>query len=76
MFAAIQGVYLGKVAVGFGGPLILVIPVSGLYIELDHLKYEATTYFILATAYISGCISFLFGAVDADFSPDVDGLSW
>ena len=61
-------------AVGFGGPVILIMPVSGLHIELDYLKYEATTYFILATAYISGCLSFLFGAVVADFSPDVDGL--
>lgn len=75
MFAAIQGVQLGKVAVGFGGPVILIMPVSGLHMELDHLKYEATTYFMLATAYISRCLSFIFGAVAADFSPDVDGLS-
>lgn len=40
----------------------------GLHIELDQLKYEATEYFTLTTTYISGCLSFLFGAVDADLS--------
>jgi hypothetical protein len=41
---SIQGVHLQKEAVVFGSPLILTMPVSGLHIDLDELKNEATSY--------------------------------
>ena len=41
--APVQGVHLWKEAVVFRGPLILVMPISGLHIDLDQLKGEAST---------------------------------
>ena len=37
--ASVQGVHLSKV---FGCPLILMIPISGLHIDIDQLDDEAT----------------------------------
>ena len=39
----VRDVHLWKEAVVFGGPLILVMPVSGLCIALDPLEDDATT---------------------------------
>ena len=38
----VQGVQLRKEVVVIVGPLILVMPILGLHIYLDHLKNEAT----------------------------------
>jgi hypothetical protein len=42
--AHVQGVHLQKEAMAFIVPLILVIPVSGLPIDMDKLKNKATPY--------------------------------
>ena len=49
---------LQKEAIVFGGPLVLVMPVSGLYVNLDQLENEATPYFTpLATLESSSFLS-------------------
>jgi hypothetical protein len=37
----VQGVHLRKKATLFGVPLILIMPVSGLHIDLDQIQNEA-----------------------------------
>ena len=55
--APVQRVQLQKEALVIEGPLILVLPVSGLYIDLDKLKNEATPQF---TSLATSESSFLF----------------
>jgi hypothetical protein len=42
LFALVEGVHLSKETLVFKGPLILVMLVSGLHVDLDQLKDEAS----------------------------------